>query len=73
MLEELQELNPIQPTGSRQSHHHQWFKPDPGYVMLKQHIGVVMALMRASANWTAFRRAFQCAFLKLRDQLELEV
>ena len=55
VLEELQELNPMQPNGSRRWRHHQWFRPDPGYIKLNQHIVAVMALMRAAPNWTRFK------------------
>lgn len=73
VLEELQELNPMQPNGSRRWRHHQWFKPDPGYIKLNQHIAAVMALMRAAPNWTRFKANLQRAFPKLRDQLEMDV
>lgn len=73
VLQELQELNPMQPNGTRKWRHHQWFTPDPGYIKLNQHVAAVMAIMRASANWTIFRRNLQRAFPKLRDQLELDL
>ena len=73
VLDELQELNPMQTNGSRRWRHHQWFTPEPGYIKLNQHIAAVMALMRAAPNWTRFKSNLQRAFPKLRDQLELDV
>lgn len=69
VLEELQRLNPPLPGGGRKWRHHQWFTPDPGYILLNQHIAGVMALMRASANWGRFYSALQRAYPRLRDQL----
>lgn len=73
VLKELQELNPMQPNGTRKWWHHQWFRLDPGYIKLNQHIAAVMALMRAAPNWTRFKANLQRAFPKLRDQLELDL
>lgn len=71
VLEELKKLNPAKPSGGRKWRHHQWFKPDPGYIKLNQHIAAVTALMRASANWDKFQSNLKRAFPKLRDQLDL--
>ena len=73
VLEELQRLNPSLPGGGRKWRHHQWFKPDPGYIKLNQHLAAVIALMRAAPNWNAFQRSLKRAFPKLRDRLELEL
>lgn len=72
VLDELQNLNPPLPGGGRKWRHHQWFTPDPGYIKLNQHIAGVMALMRASTNWTRFYRAVQRAYPKLREQLDFD-
>ena len=73
VLEELQRLNPSLPGGGRKWRHHQWFKPDPGYIKLNQHLASVIALMRASENWTKFQRNLKRAFPKVRDQLDLDL
>ena len=73
VLEELQRLNPSLPGGGRKWRHHQWFKPEPGYIKLNQHLAAVIALMRAAPNWNVFQRSLKRAFPKLRDQLELEL
>lgn len=73
VLEELQQLNPMQPNGERKWRHHQWFEPDPGYIKLNQHIEGVRALMRAAPNWGAFQRSLKRAYPKLRDQYEMDL
>ena len=73
VLEELRELNPTIAPGRRKWRHHQWFKPDPGYIRLNQHLASVIALMRASTNWTQFQRNLKRAFPQLRDQLDLDL
>ena len=69
VLEELQRVNPMLPTGRRKNRHHQWFTPDPGYVKLNQHLAAVTALMRAAPNWTAFQRGLQRAFPRINETL----
>lgn len=71
VLDEVRRLNPVQESGHRKWKHHQWFRPDPGYVKLNQHIAAIMALMRAAPNWTGYQRNLKRAFPKLRDQLDL--
>ena len=73
VLEELKKLNPALPGGGRKWRHHQWFKPDLGYIKLNQHIAAVIALMRASPNWNKFQSNLKRAFPKLRDQLDLDL
>ena len=73
VLEELGRLNPSLPGGGRKWRHHQWFKPDPGYIKLNQHLASVIALMRASENWIKFQRNLKRAFPKVRDQLDLDL
>lgn len=73
VLEELRRLNPPLPYGNRPHRHHQWFTPDLGHPKLKEHLAGVMALMRASANWDAFRRNLARAYPKLNEQLPLQI
>lgn len=73
VLDELRELNPIIAPGRRKWRHHQWFKPDPGYVKLNQHLASVIALMKAATNWTQFQRSLKRVFPKVRDQLDLDL
>lgn len=73
VLEEVRRLNPVQKDGRRKWKHHQWFRPDPGYVKLNQHLAAIIALMRAAPNWTGYQRSLKRAFPKMRDQLEMGV
>ena len=73
VLDELRKLNPRETSGERKWRHHQWFRPDPGYIKLNQHIAAVMALMRSQPNWGAFQRALKRAFPSKRDQGELDL
>ncbi len=72
LLEEVRILNPVQEDGRRKWKHHQWFQPDPGYVKLNQHIVTIMALMRASPNWSSYQRNLRRACPKLREQFDLD-
>ena len=62
VLDELKRINPTIAPGRRRHLQYQWFTPDPGYAKLNQHIAAVMALMRASPNWTVFQRNLNRAF-----------
>ena len=64
VLDELRLKNPTLPTGARRHRHHQWFTPEFGHPKLKEHLAAVIALMKASPNWTAFKRNLQRAFTK---------
>ncbi len=72
VFDELKKLNPALSGGGRKWRNHQWFKPDPGYIKLNQHIAAVIALMKASANWDKFQSNIRRAFPKLRDQLDFD-
>ena len=72
VFDELKKLNPALPGGGRKWRNHQWFKPEPGYIKLNQHIAAVVALMKASANWDKFQSNLKRAFPKLRDQLDFD-
>ena len=62
VLDELKRINPTIAPGRRRHLQYRWFTPDPGYAKLNQHITAVMALMRASPNWTIFQRNLNRAF-----------
>ena len=47
VLDELERKNLTLPSGYRKNKHHQWFTPEPGHQMLKEHLAAVIALMRA--------------------------
>ena len=71
VIDELRKLNPIQQGGHRRNKHHQWFTPDIGHPRLKEHPAAVIALMRASDDWSVFQRSLQRAFPRLNSQLPL--
>ena len=63
---------PKLPSGSRRNKFFQWFTPNHGHPKLKEHLAGVMALMRASPNWTAFQRSLQRAYPRANDQLNIK-
>ena len=66
---ELQRLNPTLPEGGRKHKHHQWFTPEHGHPKLREHLVGVTALMRAAANWSAFRRSMDRAYPKFETTI----
>ena len=64
VLEELQRVNPTLPAGGRRHKHHQWFTPEHGHPKLRGHLEGVMALMRVSSSWRAFRKNLDIAYPK---------
>jgi hypothetical protein len=62
LTEELRNKNPAVDGGRRPHKHHQWFNTERGHPKLKEHISGVLALLRASPDWTAFRRGLDLAF-----------
>ena len=63
VLEELQRINPSS-EGKRKYRHHQLLSPEVGHPKLKEHLAAVMALMRISNTWPAFKRKLQISFPK---------
>ena len=72
VLEELQKKNPIV-HGKRKARHHQFLTDDIGHPALQYHLHGIMALMRASLDWTAFQRSLVRSYPKLNDQLFLDI
>jgi hypothetical protein len=63
VLEELRVRNPVNPIKKRrQWTHHQFLSEDIGQPDLRNHLLQVIVLLRASANWTIFKRLFARAF-----------
>ena len=71
LLEELHRKNPTLSTGGRKHRHHQWFTPELGHPLLKEHLAAVSALMRAAPNWNAFQRSLARAFPQMNSNLPL--
>ena len=71
VLDELKRRTPRLPSGNRPHKFFQWFTPDVGHPKLKEHLIGVMALMRASPNWTAFKRNLKRSYPKPDEQKPL--
>lgn len=71
LTEELRQLNPTNAKGERLSKHHQWFNPEYGHPLLKEHISGVIALMRASSTWGGFKRSLDRAYPRYGDTIEM--
>jgi hypothetical protein len=68
LLKELEARNPANEKGRRRAKHHMWLSDDVGLPALAQHLHAVIALMRASDTWEAFRALIERA-LPIRTQL----
>lgn len=73
LTEELRVKNPITDSGRRTHKHHQWFNTDHGHPKLKEHIAGVIALLRASENWEAFKRGLDRAYPKFGETIPLQL
>lgn len=71
LLEELRRVNPKIPGGYRKGKHHQWFTPEFGHPVLKEHIIGVMAIMRGSPNWNVFKRILYRSYPKNNVNLSM--
>ena len=69
--DELEQRNPKVETGNRLARHHQWLTQDIGHPGLQRHLVEVMAIMRASSNWTQFNRMLQRALPKKDETIPL--
>jgi len=71
VLEELQRVNPVLPAGYRKNRHHQWFTREIGHPKLREHLVGVIALMKASPNWTVFKRNLARVYPNPPEQIPL--
>ena len=71
VLNELKRRTPRLASGNRPHKFFQWFTTDFGHPKLKEHLAGVMALMRASPNWTAFQRNLKRAYPTPDEQTPL--
>jgi hypothetical protein len=71
--EELQRKNPITEKRWRRHRHHQYLTVDLGVPHLEKLLVATIALMKASPNWSTFKRLFVRAFPKPGDQLSLDL
>lgn len=74
VLEKLRELNPINPmTKRRKACHFQHLSENIGQPDLRNHLLQLIVLLRASTNWSIFKRLFLRAFPKRGDDLYLDL
>ena len=71
VLEQLRERTPKLPSGNRKYKYFQHLTEDVGNPALRAHLHAIVALMKASNNWTQFMRSVERAFPKYGDTLEL--
>lgn len=72
VLTELQRRNPTkEDTKRRHWKHHQFLSEDFGQPDLRDHLLQVIAVMRVSKTWDAFKRVFDEAFPKHGSQIEM--
>lgn len=73
VLEELKKRTPRDQKGNTKFRFHQWLTDDFGNPKLVQHLYAVVALMKASSNWSQFARSLARAFPKFGDQQEFDL
>lgn len=74
VLTELQRRNPTKvDTKRRHWKHHQFLSEDFGQPDLRDHLLQVIAVMRVSKTWEAFKRVFDEAFPKHGSQIEMDL
>lgn len=67
IIRELEKHNPCVVPGRRLQKHHQWLTREVGHPTLKQHIAVIVAVMRLSKDWLHFMHNLQTALPKTDD------
>jgi len=73
VLDELRRKNPSQPGGRRKHKHHQWLNEDIGDPKLREHLASVITLMRASSEWTQFKRLIDRALPRFGNTIEMQL
>ena len=71
VLEELRRKNPTDEKGRRKNRHHQWLTEDVGDPRLREHLASVITLMKASTDWTQFKRMIDRALPRYGDTGQL--
>ena len=71
VLDELKRVTPKDDKGRRKHRYHQRLTEDVGHPKLREHLAAVIALMKASTDWTMFTRLLQRAKPKYNTNLEL--
>ena len=73
VLDELHRITPRDSKGRTKQRYFQRLTEDVGHPRLREHLTAVIALMRASSNWSNFYRLMQRAFPKHGDNIELPI
>jgi len=74
VLRELRNRNPVvYKTKRRRWKHFQFLSEDIGQPDLRDHLLQLIAIMKASANWSIFQRLFQRAFRREDEPEQLEM
>lgn len=68
VMEELEKLNPVTPSGSRGVCHHQHLTESVGHPALDSHLKQVVLLMQITDSWSHFKRTLNLAFPKKPHQ-----
>lgn len=71
VLDELRVKNPKMPSGNRKHKHHQWLTDDVGDPRLREHLASVITLMKASSDWSQFKRLIDRALPRFGDTIEM--
>lgn len=71
VLEELRKKNPKMPSGARKHKHFQWLTQDVGDPALREHLASLIALMKASSDWTQFKLLVDRALPRYGSTLEM--
>lgn len=62
VLKELQDKNPVTPSGRRRYRHHQFLTQNIGNPHLRQHLYAVTNLMRGCSNWSSFMTVLDACY-----------
>ncbi len=73
VLEELKRKNPKTSRGNRRHKHFQWLTQDVGDPALREHLASVIALMKASSDWTQFKLLVDRALPRYGDTIEMSL
>ena len=73
VLDELRRKNPSQPSDRCKQKHHQWLTEEIGDPKLREHLASVITLMRASSEWTQFKRLIDRALPRFGHAIEMQL
>ena len=71
VLEELQRRNPKNNKGQRDHKHHQFLTPKKGHPKLRDHLLIVVAMMKGASTWDSFHRSLARSSPIANEQIPL--